>query len=105
MHMTFLNSRVIRLTLASMLGGLLIGLAGGAFRYLLITSDRMRTQMIVWAHSYAYIGWLFPVLLGAAGAWLARFLVLKFAPTAEGSGVQRRCSAAKRSRPQLRWCP
>ncbi len=89
MRMAFLNSRLIRLAMASVLGGLLIGLVGGAFRYLLITSDRMRTQMIVWAHSFAYFGWLFPVLLGAAGAWLARFLVLKFAPTAEGSGVQR----------------
>src|SRR5271166_49484 len=87
--MTLVNSRVIRLALASMVGGILIGLVGGAFRYLLITFDHMRTQLIVWAHTHVYLGWMLPILLGAAGARLARLLVLKFAPTAEGSGVQR----------------
>ena len=87
--MNFVDSRVIRLTVASILGGILIGLVGGAFRYLLITFDQMRTELIIWAHNHMYVGWLFPILLGAAGAWLARFLVVKFAPTAEGSGVQR----------------
>jgi len=87
--MTVVNSRVIRLALASMVGGILIGLVGGAFRYLLITFDHMRTQLIVWAHTHVYLGWMLPILLGAAGARLARLLVLKFAPTAEGSGVQR----------------
>jgi len=36
--MTLLNSRVIRIVSASVLGGILIGLIGGAFRYLLIMS-------------------------------------------------------------------
>lgn len=84
-----LNSRLIRLTLASILGGLLIGLIGGAFRFLLVTFDGWRTDLIVWAHARPHIGWLAPLALGAAGAWLARLLVVTFAPTAEGSGVQR----------------
>jgi chloride channel protein, CIC family len=87
--MMLLNSRLIRLTLASILGGILIGLIGGAFRFLLVTFDRWRTDLIVWAHVRPQIGWLAPLVLGAAGAWLARFLVVRFAPTAEGSGVQR----------------
>jgi len=87
--MIFLNSRLVRLTVASILGGILIGLVGAAFRYLLITSDRLRTELILWAHARPHIGWLAPLVLGAAGAWLARFLVVRFAPTAEGSGVQR----------------
>jgi len=87
--MTLLNSRVIRLAVASILGGLLIGLVGGAFRYCLILSDNWRTQMIAWAHHWPYIGWLLPVVVVAASAYLARLLVIKLAPTAEGSGVQR----------------
>jgi CIC family chloride channel protein len=87
--MTFLNSRVIRLAVASILGGLLIGFVGGAFRYCLILSDHWRTEMITWAHHWPYIAWTLPVILGAGGAYVARLLVIKFAPTAEGSGVQR----------------
>jgi CIC family chloride channel protein len=84
-----LNSRVIRIASASIVGGILIGIVGGAFRYCLILFDHLRTQMVFWAHGHHYTGWLLPVLIGAAGAYLARLLVIKFAPTAEGSGVQR----------------
>ena len=87
--MTLLNSRVIRLATASIIGGILIGVVGGAFRYFLISSDSLRTVLIAWAHRQPHLGWIFPVALGAAGAWLARLLVIKFAPGAEGSGVQR----------------
>jgi len=87
--MKILDSRVIRLALASILGGVLIGVVGGAFRYCLITSDEWRTRLVVWAHRNPAYGWLLPVALAAIGAWLARLLVIKFAPTAEGSGVQR----------------
>jgi CIC family chloride channel protein len=87
--MTLLNSRVIRIVSASILGGILIGLVGGAFRYLLITSDVLRSNLIFWARGRPHVGWLLPVALGAGGACLARLLVIKFAPTAEGSGVQR----------------
>src|SRR5580704_7714059 len=87
--MTLLNSRVIRIVSASVLGGILIGLVGGAFRYLLITSDILRSNLIARAHGRPQIGWLLPISLGAGGACLARLLVVKFAPTAEGSGVQR----------------
>ena len=87
--MISLNSRLIRLSAASILGGLLIGFVGGAFRYCLIRSDSLRSVVILWAHRCPYFGWLLPVALGAVGAGLARWLVIKFAPTAEGSGVQR----------------
>jgi CIC family chloride channel protein len=87
--MTVLNSRVIRIATASVLGGMLIGVVGGAFRYCLIISDNLRSALVVWAHGTPYAGWVLPVALGAAGAWLARLLVVKFAPTAEGSGIQR----------------
>jgi chloride channel protein, CIC family len=85
----FLNSRVIRISTASLLTGVFIGLVGGAFRYFLIAADNQRGALIVWAHAWPYLGWLAPVALGTIGAALARFLVVRFAPTAEGSGVQR----------------
>jgi len=88
-RMKLLNSRVIRISTASILAGVFIGLVGGAFRYCLIAADNGRDALIAWAHAWSYIGWLAPVALGVAGAGLARFLVVRFAPTAEGSGVQR----------------
>jgi chloride channel protein, CIC family len=87
--MKLLNSRVIRLASASLFTGILIGLVGGAFRYLLISADNLRGALVVWAHAWPHIGWLAPVALGLAGAALARILVVRFAPSAEGSGVQR----------------
>ena len=87
--MKLLNSRVIRLALASLLTGILIGIVGGAFRYLLISADNLRDALVVWAHAWPRVGWLAPVALGLVGAALARFMVVRFAPSAEGSGVQR----------------
>lgn len=87
--MKLLNSRVIRISTAGLLAGIFIGLVGGAFRYCLMAADKGRDALIAWAHAWPYIGWLAPVALGLAGAGLARFLVVRFAPTAEGSGVQR----------------
>ncbi len=87
--MTPLTSRVIRIAAASLLAGLLIGIVGGAFRFLLGTVDSLRNQLVYWAHAWPFLGWIFPVLLGAFGAGLARMLVVRFSPNAAGSGVQR----------------
>src|SRR5580704_54362 len=87
--MRLVYPRLYRVVAASVLGGLAIGLVGGLFRYFLILSDDWRTALIMRAHHHGYLGWVLPVALGAAGACLARLLVIKFAPTAEGSGVQR----------------
>jgi chloride channel protein, CIC family len=87
--MKLVNPRLYRVAAASILGGMLIGVAGGLFRFFLNLSDHLRTSMIARAHLDPHLGWLLPVLVGAAGAFLARLLVVKLAPTAEGSGVQR----------------
>jgi CIC family chloride channel protein len=84
-----LNSRVVRVSTASLLAGAFVGLVGGAFRYCLIAADHGRDALIARAHAWPYVGWVAPVALGLAGAALARFLVVRFAPIAEGSGVQR----------------
>ena len=87
--MKLLNSRVTRISTISILTGVLIGLVGGAFRYLLLAADNWRDALIGWAHTSPRIGWLAPVALGLAGAGFSRLLVVRFAPTAEGSGIQR----------------
>jgi CIC family chloride channel protein len=84
-----LNSRVIRVSTASLLTGLLIGVVGGAFRFFLIVADHQRDALISWAHNSPYFGWLAPVALGLFGAAIARLMVVRISPEAEGSGVQR----------------
>jgi len=105
--MKLFNSRVIRISIASILTGILIGLVGGAFRYCLIAADNGRSALIAKAHAWPHIGWLAPVALGLVGAALARFLVVRFAPIAEGSGVQRGIRASsffpRRHRGQERY--
>lgn len=87
--MTVLNSRVLRIANASLISGVLIGAVGGAFRLLLVVGDDLRSLLILWAHAWPYLGWIFPLLLGMLGAGVARMLVVRFAPNAAGSGVQR----------------
>src|SRR5215472_1491299 len=87
--MALLSSRVMRISVASLATGLLIGGVGGAFRLLLIKSDNLRNELVFWAHTWPYAGWLVPMAVGLTSAALARWLVVRFAPTAEGSGVQR----------------
>jgi chloride channel protein, CIC family len=96
--MKILNSRVIRISIASLLTGSLIGLVGGVFRYCLIAVDSGRNALITGAHAWPHLGWLAPVALGLAGAGLARFLVVRFAPTAEEVA-----SSASRLPLQARW--
>ena len=50
--MKFLTSRVVRISCASLLAGVLIGLVGGAFRYCLIAADSGRSALIAWAHAW-----------------------------------------------------
>jgi chloride channel protein, CIC family len=84
-----LNPRVIRLFAASLITGLLTGIVGGLFRFLLSVADNQRDAFVRWTHAWPYIGWVGPLALGLTGAALARLLVTRFSPQAEGSGVQR----------------
>src|SRR5664279_128332 len=87
--MMLLNSRLIRVSTASILTGILVGLVGGAFRYCLTIANTKRDALVAWAYSWPHLGWLAPLGVGLVGAALARFLVVRFAPIAGGSGVQR----------------
>ncbi len=89
--MTLLNSRVIRIAERQRPRRDIDRTAsGGAFRYFL---DHLRhpAQQLdrPGASGDLRLVGCFRLLSGLAGACLARLLVVKFAPTAEGSGVQR----------------
>ena len=67
---------------------MLSGLAAVAFTRTLAVLDAWRTLLIERAHAYPAWGMIVPVLVGAAGAGLAVWLVRRFAPEASGSGIQ-----------------
>ena len=83
-----MKSRLIRLAVVSMLAGAAIGLVGAAFRASLMYADGLRLSMIAVARTHPYAGWLIPTLIVAMAAALARYLVVRFAPAAAGSGIQ-----------------
>jgi chloride channel protein, CIC family len=82
-------SRLFRLALASVLVGLAVGIVGGIFRWCLLQSNGLRDELISWAHRWPYVGWLVPVAVAGLATALARYLVIRFAPAAGGSGIQR----------------
>jgi CIC family chloride channel protein len=84
-----LDYRAVRITIAAVLTGLLIGVVGGVFRLLLSKADDLRNALVVRAHAWPHIGWLAPTALGILGAAVARLMIVKIAPEAEGSGIQR----------------
>ncbi len=76
------------LAAAGLAVGALAGLVGTAFHLALDAAERFRTSMLDWAHGSPAVGWLAPILLAAAAAFVARWLVRRYAPEASGSGVQ-----------------
>jgi len=81
-------SSLLRLTLASIVAGGLVGLVGGGFRFLLSLADGMRLGLALELHQWGGLGLLGLVAATAFCAALARWLVVRFAPIAAGSGVQ-----------------
>jgi len=71
----------------AVLGGVLIGVIGAAFRAGLDWLGVHYLALIAWAQAWSWLGWVVPVGLGAIGAGLARWLVRQ-EPRASGSGVQ-----------------
>lgn len=69
------------------LAGVAIGVVGGAFRWLLIRADRLRLELIDWAHGSDGPTLLVPATVAAAGAAIACYLVT-LVPLAGGSGIQ-----------------
>ena len=83
------NAQAVRLAVASMLAGLITGIVGGLFRMLLLAADHIRGTFLGWIHGWPHIGWLGAIMMGLVCASLARLMVVRLAPEAEGSGLQR----------------
>ncbi len=77
-----------RLGLVAVIAGLLTGAVGAAFRLVLRAALDLRMHVADYAHGLGWWGILRPIAGVAAGAGLARLLV-RWAPEAAGSGVQR----------------
>jgi CIC family chloride channel protein len=77
----------VRICVAAIVAGVLIGFVGGAFRWCLQTADDLRIDFVDWAHKLPGPGWLVPMAAAAAGATLAA-LIVRWEPLAAGSGIQ-----------------
>jgi chloride channel protein, CIC family len=83
------DARLLRIAIASVIVGMTIGVVGGAFRWCLERAEQFRDKTILWSHSDPYVGWIVPVVLAMVAVAIARYLVLRFAPGAAGSGIHR----------------
>jgi CIC family chloride channel protein len=82
------NGGLLALAVGGLAVGALAGLVGSAFHLALDSAHALRLAVLAWAHRYPEAGWLAPVLLAAIAAYVARWIVARFAPQASGSGVQ-----------------
>ncbi len=80
---------LIRLTIASVIAGVLIGVVGGAFRWCLAQAELWRDHMVAWSHGNPWIGWIVPLVVAMVAVGIARLLVVLLAPGAAGSGIHR----------------
>ena len=78
---------MVRLSLVAATGGAAIGFTGGEFRRLLLDAASLRTSLVSWTHQWPGLGWALPVLVVAACAAAARW-VIRLVPVATGSGIQ-----------------
>src|SRR5271165_4964385 len=79
---------LLRLLFASLVTGLAVGVVGSAFRGLLSFANKARDALIAEAHASRWQGFVAVALTVAIAAMIARWLVVRFAPMAAGSGVQ-----------------
>ena len=75
------------LAVLSLLAGMVSGLLGAVFRLLLDQADRLRDTLIAWAHGERFVGFLLVVAACAGATAVAAWLVRRFSPQAEGSGI------------------
>jgi chloride channel protein, CIC family len=75
------------LAVLSLLAGAAAGLIGAVFRLLLDQADRFRDALITWAHGETLAGFLLVIVTCAAATAVAAWLVRRFSPQAEGSGI------------------
>ena len=57
----------VLICLTAVLAGVVIGVVGGAFRWCLDQAERLRLDMVDWAHGLAGPNWLIPIAAAALG--------------------------------------
>lgn len=80
--------QLLTIVAIALVGGVLTGALGAAFRWSLAAADRARVDIAHWAHQWPWLGILIPVAVSAVAVGLAR-LITTWVPAAAGSGVQR----------------
>jgi CIC family chloride channel protein len=75
------------LALLAPIGGAVSGLLGATVRLALAHADRLRDELIVWAHGQKTVGLLLATASCAAENAIAAWLVRRYSPRASGSGV------------------
>lgn len=81
------RGNLLVLGLVAMVGGAGAGLIGALFRLALEDADRLRGELIGWAHGWAIGGFALLSVVIMLGAALAAWMVRRFAPHAAGSGI------------------
>lgn len=75
------------LALLAPIVGAVSGLLGATFRLALAQADRLRDELIVWAHGQRTAGLLLVTASCTAATAIAAWLVRRYSPRASGSGV------------------
>jgi CIC family chloride channel protein len=83
------RSRLLALVASGLAVGALAGLVGSAFNLALVAAEQFRGFLVDGAHRNPGWGWVVPVFVAAGAAFVARWLVGRYALEASGSGVQR----------------
>lgn len=89
------GSRLLILALLSLFAGAAAGFLGAVFRLSLELADRLRDALVSWAHGETLAGGLLIVATCAVATGVAAWLVRRFSPQAEGSGIPH-CEAVLR---------
>jgi CIC family chloride channel protein len=82
------RSGLLKLAVAGLIVGALAGLVGCAFHLAVDYVVALRSAVVAWSLEAPWLGRLAPIGLAATAAFVACWLVRRFAPEASGSGVQ-----------------
>jgi CIC family chloride channel protein len=94
---------LVGLALLSLFAGVLSGLLGAVFRLSLDQADRLRDQLIAWAQGETFVGFFLVVFTCTAATAVAAYLVRRFSPQAEGSGIPHVEAVARGELPPARY--
>src|SRR5271170_7086688 len=78
---------LLLLAVLAMIVGAAAGLLGAAFRLALLRADELRNVLIRWAQGEKLAGLVLIIIVCAASAAVAAWLVRRYAPHASGSGI------------------